>query len=63
MDDITLAEEFAEQTTGAGAPSMDSKSGSLEQANRLAALDLLVWDTELDRPFPNVAHFLLFGGW
>ena len=62
MDDITLAEEFAEQTTGAGAPSMDSESGSLEQANRLAALDLLIQDTELNRPFPNVAHFLLFGG-
>ena len=62
MDDITLAEEFAEQTTGAGAPSMNSESGSLEQANRLAALDLLIQDTELNRPFPNVAHFLLFGG-
>ena len=62
MDDVTLAEEFAEQTTGAGAPSMDSKLDSLEQANRLAALDLLIQDTELNRPFPNVAHFLLFGG-
>lgn len=48
--------------TGAGAPSIDSDSGSLEQANRLAALDLLIQDTELNRPFPNVAHFLLFGG-
>ena len=62
MDDITSAEEFAEQTTGAGAPSMDSGSGSLEQANRLAALDLLIQDTESNRPFPNIAHFLLFGG-
>ena len=63
MDDITLAEEFAEQATGAGAPSMDSESGSLEQANRLATLDFLIQDTELNRPFPNVAHFLvLFGG-
>ena len=62
MDDIILAEEFAEQTTGAGAPSMDSGSGSLEQANRLAALDLLIQDTEVNRPFPNIAHFLLFGG-
>jgi nuclear pore complex protein Nup205 len=62
MEDITLAEEFAEQSTGAGAPSMDSESGSLEQANRLAALDLLIQDTELNRPFPNIAHFLLFGG-
>ena len=62
VDDVTLAEEFAEQTTGAGAPSMDSGSGSLEQANRLAALDLLIQDTELNRPFPNIGHFLLFGG-
>ena len=62
MDNITLAEEFAKQTTGAGAPSMDSKSGSLEQANCLAALDLLIQDMELHRSFPNVAHFLLFGG-
>jgi nuclear pore complex protein Nup205 len=62
MGDVTLAEEFAEQATGAGAPSMDGESGSLEQASRLAALDLLIQDTELNRPFPNVAHFLLFGG-
>jgi Nuclear pore complex scaffold, nucleoporins 186/192/205 len=62
MEDITLAEEFAEQSTGAGAPNMDSEAGSLEQANRLAASDLLIQDTELNRPFPNIAHFLLFGG-
>ena len=62
MDDIILAEEFAEQTTGAGAPSTASGSGSLEQANRLAALDLLIQDTESNRPFPNIAHYLLFGG-
>ena len=62
MDDTTFAEEFSEQSTGAGVPSMDSKSGSLEQANRLAALDLLIQDTELHRPFPNIAQFLLFGG-
>jgi nuclear pore complex protein Nup205 len=64
MEDITLAEEFAEhceQSTGAGAPRMD-KAGSLEQANRLAALDLLIQDMELNRPFPNIAHFLFFGG-
>jgi nuclear pore complex protein Nup205 len=43
---------------------MDSESGSLEQANRLAALGLLIQDTELlvNRPFPNIAHFRPFGG-
>ena len=39
---------------------MGSDSGSLEQANRLAALALLIQNTELNRPFPNIAQFLLF---
>ncbi|KAF8970600.1 nucleoporin Nup186/Nup192/Nup205 [Flammula alnicola] len=62
MDNVAQAEEYAEQTTGAGASEINASSESLEQAIRLAALDLLVQDTEINRPYPNVAHFLLFGG-
>ncbi|PPQ63451.1 hypothetical protein CVT24_004983 [Panaeolus cyanescens] len=60
-EDAAQAEEYAEQTTGAGAPGMDIPTESLEQATRLAALDLLIQDTESSRPYPNLAHFLLFG--
>ncbi|KAH9477078.1 Nuclear pore complex protein Nup205 [Psilocybe cubensis] len=62
MDDVEESEAFAENTTGAGAPNIYPASESLEQAIRLAALDLLIQDTEVNRPYPNVAHFLLFGG-
>ena len=62
MEDVAHAEEYAELTTGAGAPHMDHTSDTLEQAIRLAALDLVIQDTELNRPYPNIAHFLLFGG-
>ncbi|CAA7262620.1 unnamed protein product [Cyclocybe aegerita] len=62
MDDVAQAEEYAEQTTGAGSPVINATSDSLEQSTRLAALDLLVQDTDTNRPYPNVAHFLLFGG-
>ena len=62
LDDVEEAETFAEQTTGAGAPDIDAPSESLEQSIRLAALDLLTQDTASNRPYPNVAHFLLFGG-
>ncbi|TFK37612.1 nucleoporin Nup186/Nup192/Nup205 [Crucibulum laeve] len=62
MDNITQSEEIAEQITGAGAPEIDETDGALEQPIRLAALDLLIQDTDPDRPYPNIAHFLLFGG-
>ncbi|KDR74068.1 hypothetical protein GALMADRAFT_250802 [Galerina marginata CBS 339.88] len=62
MDDVEQAEAYAEQTTGAGAPDIDASSESLEQAIRLVALKLLIQDTETNRPYPNVAHFFLFGG-
>ncbi|KAF9054278.1 nucleoporin Nup186/Nup192/Nup205 [Panaeolus papilionaceus] len=60
-EDAAQAEEYAEQTTGAGAPTMDIPTESLEQATRLAALNLIIQDTESSRPYPNLAHFLLFG--
>jgi nuclear pore complex protein Nup205 len=62
MEDILRAETLADQTTGAGAPDVEKDQDSLEQAIRLAALDLLVQGTDSSRRFPNIAHFLLFGG-
>jgi nuclear pore complex protein Nup205 len=44
---------------------LESESGSLEQANCLAALDLLIQDMELNWPFLislTSRKFLLFGG-
>ena len=61
-DSVEEAETTAEQTTGAGAPDIDESSDLLIQAIRLAVLDLFIQDTQSGRPYPNVAHFLLFGG-
>ncbi|KAF8878281.1 nucleoporin Nup186/Nup192/Nup205 [Gymnopilus junonius] len=61
-DNVQQAEVYAEETTGAGAPGIDEPLETLEQAIRLAALDLLIQDTDGNRPYPNIAHFLLFGG-
>lgn len=61
-NDVKEAEEYADQNTGAGAPTLDHISEVLEQAIRLAAIDLIIQDTESNRPYPNFAHFLLFGG-
>lgn len=61
LDNIATSEAIAEQTTGAGAPDKESGPESLEQAIRLATLDLFVQNTEHRRPYPNIAHFLLFG--
>ncbi|RPD60781.1 hypothetical protein L227DRAFT_653063 [Lentinus tigrinus ALCF2SS1-6] len=61
-EDVEEAETTADQTTGAGAPDIDISSDLLIQAIRLAILDLFVQDTHSGRPYPNVAHFLLFGG-
>jgi len=60
-NDVVEAEEYAAQNTGAGATSMDHSPEILEQAIRLAALDLIIQDTENNRPYPNISHFLLFG--
>ncbi|KAL4071568.1 nucleoporin Nup186/Nup192/Nup205 [Scleroderma yunnanense] len=61
MDDVGAAEAYAEQATGAGAPYKETHE-ALDQAIRSAILDLLVRNTGSDRPHPNIAHFLLFGG-
>ncbi|ESK89924.1 nucleoporin [Moniliophthora roreri MCA 2997] len=60
-EDVTAAETTAEQVTGAGAPDVDEPPTPLEQAIRLAVLDLLIQNTESNRSYPNFAHFLLFG--
>ncbi len=62
LDDVWEVEVYAEQVTGAGAPDPGEDSGSLAQAIRLAALEFLVQNTEQDRPYPNIAHYFLFGG-
>ncbi|KAF8622638.1 hypothetical protein AX15_006886 [Amanita polypyramis BW_CC] len=61
MEDIAEAETVAEQTTGAGAPDVESQPEFLQQVVRLAALDLLILNTHSGRSYPNIAHFLLFG--
>ncbi|KAL0579383.1 hypothetical protein V5O48_002608 [Marasmius crinis-equi] len=60
-EDVSEAETTAEQVTGAGAPDISSPPVPLEQATRVAALDLLLQNTDSNRPYPNFAHFLLFG--
>ncbi|KAJ7041203.1 nucleoporin Nup186/Nup192/Nup205 [Mycena alexandri] len=61
--DVLLAETVAEQSTGAGAAdgSDNSTSAALQQAIRLAVLQLFIKNTEAGRPYPNIAHFFLFG--
>ncbi|EMD35026.1 hypothetical protein CERSUDRAFT_125016 [Gelatoporia subvermispora B] len=61
FEDVEAAETEAEQRTGAGALDLDETSDLLTQAVRVALLDLLVQNTDSTRPYPNVAHFLLFG--
>ncbi|KAH9922299.1 nucleoporin Nup186/Nup192/Nup205 [Epithele typhae] len=60
-EDVEVAEENAEETTGAGAADPEGVSDVLVQAIRLAVLDLLIQNTNPSRSFPNIAHFLLFG--
>ena len=62
FDDVIQAEAAMEQHTGAGAPDLESPPEVLPQATRLAILDFLLSNTSLDRPYPNTAHFFLFGG-
>jgi len=61
-DNVIQAETTAEQYTGAGAPDLEGPPEDLPQATRLAILDFLLTNTSPDRPYPNTAHFLLFGG-
>jgi nuclear pore complex protein Nup205 len=62
MEDVATAEALAENQTGAGAPDVEGPPLQFEQAIRLAALDLFIQDTDISRPYPDVGHFLLFGG-
>ncbi|CCM02106.1 uncharacterized protein FIBRA_04183 [Fibroporia radiculosa] len=62
LEEVELAENAAEQLTGAGAPDTDEPSPALLQSIRLAILDLFVQNTKPGKPYPNIAHFLLFGG-
>lgn len=62
LDDVDTSQTLAERTTGAGAPDREDGPESLEQAIRLATLNLFVENTEHRRSYPNIAHFLLFGG-
>ncbi|KAJ6526561.1 nucleoporin Nup186/Nup192/Nup205 [Mycena vulgaris] len=61
--DVLLAETVAEQSTGAGAADGNDNANpaELQQAIRLATLQLFIKNTEAGRPYPNIAHFLLFG--
>lgn len=61
-ENVTEAEEHVNQVTGAGSPAINTSTESLPQATRVAALDMLIQDTETARPYPNISHFLLFGG-
>jgi len=62
LDNVVVSETIAEQTTGAGAPDREDGFEPLEQAIRLATLDLFIESTKHRRQYPNIAHFLLFGG-
>lgn len=61
FDDVDASETQAEQVTGAGAPDREAQE-LLDQAIRLAILELLIQNTRPNRPYPTIGHFLLFGG-
>lgn len=60
LDDVAEAEMLAEETTGAGSPDSE-ETPDLAQAIRVAALDLLIQETEPSRILPNIGMVLLFG--
>ncbi|KAF5345807.1 hypothetical protein D9756_010889 [Leucocoprinus leucothites] len=62
LDDVWEAETYASEVTGAGAPDPDDDPDRLAQAIRMSALEFLIQGTEQDRPYPNIAHYFLFGG-
>ncbi|KAF8123906.1 hypothetical protein EV363DRAFT_1545999, partial [Boletus edulis] len=61
LDDVDTAETTAEHSTGAGAADRETQE-PLDQAIRIAILDLLIRNTERETTYPNFGHFLLFGG-
>jgi nuclear pore complex protein Nup205 len=58
---VDASETQAEQVTGAGAPDREAQE-LLDQAIRLAILELLIQSTRPNPPYPIIGHFLLFGG-
>ncbi|KAF8130340.1 nucleoporin Nup186/Nup192/Nup205 [Boletus edulis] len=54
LDDVDTAETTAEHNRETQEP--------LDQAIRIAILDLLIRNTERETTYPNFGHFLLFGG-
>ena len=61
LDDVDAAESLAQQITGAGAADKETQE-PLDQAIRVAILDLFIRNTEDGTSYPNIGHFLLFGG-
>jgi nuclear pore complex protein Nup205 len=59
--ELDAAEGDEDTFTGAGAVESEIIAPGLPQAVRIAVLDLLAQNTRPGTPFPNVAHFLLFG--
>ncbi|KAJ7830504.1 nucleoporin Nup186/Nup192/Nup205 [Mycena olivaceomarginata] len=53
--DVLLAEKCAADGHN------NTNSAALQQAIRLAVLQLFIKNTEAGRPYPNIAHFFLFG--
>ncbi|KAF8422830.1 nucleoporin Nup186/Nup192/Nup205 [Boletus edulis BED1] len=60
LDDVDTAETATEHSTGAGAADRETQE-PLDQAIRIAILDLLIRNTERQTTYPNFGHFLLFG--
>ncbi|KAG2747918.1 hypothetical protein P692DRAFT_20875230 [Suillus brevipes Sb2] len=58
FDDVDASETPAEQVTGAGAPDREAQE-LLDQAIRLAILELLIQSTRPNPPYPIIGHFLL----
>ena len=61
VSDVEEARQVAEMSTGAGAPDKEASADAIGQATKLAVLDFFVQNTQPDRPYPNIAHLLLFG--
>ncbi|CAL1713365.1 unnamed protein product [Somion occarium] len=59
--DVETTEVVMEQNTGAGARDPAELESDCIQAVRTAVLDFFIQNTRSDRPYPNVAHYLLFG--
>ncbi|THH28187.1 hypothetical protein EUX98_g6010 [Antrodiella citrinella] len=59
--DVETAEIEADRYTGAGATIDQAPADVVTQAVRIALLDFLTVNTSPDLPYPNIAHFILFG--